>query len=393
MHKKNIVIFEIGQRGHYAYYIESLVGKLDNLSSIPNRYYFFLSEKSYQPHFRDIDRMKEEVNFILLEEQDLFTYSFFTKSSLLLKTAEGNKQIFRFIKEWSIQKELTLDAILLLSLDRYLMSLAYSYRKEIDAPIYGILIRPFIEDANSDRKLTVFLKKQLLSRFLRKISIEEIYILMDIEKTRKIQSLYPNSNFKTIGEPVPSTYVSKDIRKYYNIEVNKQVLLCLGVIQHRKNVQGILSSLCFLTKKTRSNLAIFLVGKCIYPPVESLWKEIEDSFPEILLIRVDEFIPQEDVFSFFYSSDIICMPYINHWTSSGNLLYSAFAKKKVLAPDYGTISSIVNKYNLGVCVDPMEPEEIADGISKLLSDPIESNYEAFYNFLDENSFEKTILQL
>ena len=68
-----------------------------------------------------------------------------------------------------------------------------------------------------------------------------------------------------------------------------------------------------------------------------------------------------------YQSNCVCTIYDNFYGSSGIIGKAALENKIVLSYNIGTIGYIVDKYNLGVTVDPTSVKSISEGMSRIIN--------------------------
>jgi glycosyltransferase involved in cell wall biosynthesis len=87
------------------------------------------------------------------------------------------------------------------------------------------------------------------------------------------------------------------------------------------------------------------------------------------------------------------MPYINFYSASSVLGHAISHNKNVVAPNKGLLGKTVKESNVGIVVDPSNPEDIKQAIIDLLSKPSKFNYDS--NALIEEysavNFSKSIL--
>ena len=74
---------------------------------------------------------------------------------------------------------------------------------------------------------------------------------------------------------------------------------------------------------------------------------------------------------------------------SGILNRAAAAQKPVLSSDYGLMGEITRRYQLGITVDSSNPHEIAKGLSKFLTMPLDRhiNRQKMSDYAQQNSID------
>ena len=86
----------------------------------------------------------------------------------------------------------------------------------------------------------------------------------------------------------------------------------------------------------------------------------------IQLVECYEFVPENEVPTFFQLADVVLATYQRHVGMSGILLLAAAAGTPVLSSDYGLMGELVRVYQLGLAVDSTMPAEITKGLSRYL---------------------------
>ncbi len=108
-------------------------------------------------------------------------------------------------------------------------------------------------------------------------------------------------------------------------------------------------------------------------------------------------IPDDDVGDIFAASDVVLVTYSAKFRSASGVLNAAVsARKPVLASSgSGPLKTIVEKYGLGVFVEPDNLEEILRGASKLVPSSATGKCEfelqpAWDKYEQENSWEENV---
>jgi glycosyltransferase involved in cell wall biosynthesis len=138
----------------------------------------------------------------------------------------------------------------------------------------------------------------------------------------------------------------------------KVKLLVFGSMNARKNVLRIIQAVDLLGSK---EYQLFIVGKAIEGYAQKIKEEVERN-PEIDVILLNYFLPADEILSCFEMADIVLIPYVDFYGSSGILNTAIMYGKPVVCADVGLIPDIVNAYGIGVKVDPRDVKSIAKGI-------------------------------
>jgi glycosyltransferase involved in cell wall biosynthesis len=80
-------------------------------------------------------------------------------------------------------------------------------------------------------------------------------------------------------------------------------------------------------------------------------------------------VPDELVSIYFQAADAVVLPYRRSFLgTSGVLQWAAAAQKPVIATDVGDIGDLVRRNGLGLVVDPEDPQRLAEGIARYVSE-------------------------
>lgn len=91
----------------------------------------------------------------------------------------------------------------------------------------------------------------------------------------------------------------------------------------------------------------------------------------------NRYIPADEIPDFFHRAQLIVTPYIEG-TQSGVVAMSLGFKRPVISTRVGSIPELIEKYNMGIVVNHMHVELLADSIQKLICD------KEFYDKCSEN---------
>jgi glycosyltransferase involved in cell wall biosynthesis len=164
------------------------------------------------------------------------------------------------------------------------------------------------------------------------------------------------------------------------------VFLAFGQIRDGKNLDLFIEAMTLLPK----NVKLLVAGKgdssTSRPP--EYYQKLAHDFGVAERCRWDiRRIPDEEVGDIFECCDAVLLTYSAKFRSASGVLNAAVtAKKLVLASSgYGPLKTVVEKYNLGVFVEPDNKNEILKGANKLLDyfSPPFTHYQSQYT---ETSF-------
>jgi glycosyltransferase involved in cell wall biosynthesis len=161
--------------------------------------------------------------------------------------------------------------------------------------------------------------------------------------------------------------VSRNIKEKYAIKGDNKNLLVFGSIDYRKNIITIIDSLRLLPPEIKKSIHLIIAGKLYQKVRESYIEYIERYKDEISIIYNDEFVNGEEREPLFQNCDLVLMAYVNFFSASSVLGHSIIHNKNVVASNKGIIGRIVTENNIGITVDPTNPNEIKEAIRELLT--------------------------
>ncbi len=143
----------------------------------------------------------------------------------------------------------------------------------------------------------------------------------------------------------------------------KHVLLCFGLIEPRKGIHTLIEAMPEVISQLPDTL-LFIVGKPL-EPIQPYQNSIAELQLQAHVKLVPEYVSFEDMAGYFYSSDIVILPYYSGWNSG--VISSAFSfKKPVIATDVAGFKDVIEDGKTGVIVPPKDAKSLAEQIVKLL---------------------------
>ncbi len=365
------LIVETLSDGHRKEYVEHLIEYINVHTEIKNNYVFLLNEKL----IADVEVSYHGLTIIPLKKK------YFAKKPLYRNLVHYYLIRKILVTHSEIQK------ILFLNFDIYqpMLCLPFFVGRKIESK--GILFQPFhqIPVENTRNYFRVMIKKVLLNMLLTvNDNISNIFILNDengVHFLNKNFSLSKKQVFCYLPDPI-DTRVMLDNRTKINIHgkfgvsENRKVLLVFGNIDFRKNIFNIIDSLTQFSENIQSSICLLITGQIHLKNRLVLFgkiKQANDDYPRLQIILKEERITDFEREELFSSCDIVLMPYLEFYGSSGVLGHAVKYKKRVLASDTGLIKVLVEKYKLGICVKSDSSSGIANGIITLLNHPMVSN--------------------
>lgn len=373
--KSTCVIFESLYTGHRSEYIRHLMKFINSQKDLHGEYMFILNEKMSELLGELCMSSNYFINFIDFDNID--------------PTKKHRNLITKSFWEWKlisglISKQMTIQEIIFMNIDPYLVLVASPQFKKFNLAVKGILFQPYIHFKEIDGGITFFIKNVVKNYIFQKYSIFmnsniiKIFILND-RKGVDLMNKQVKNVFFNLPDPIENDISSINvatttkIKEKYAIKGDNKNLLVFGSIDDRKNIITIIDSLRLLPPEIKKNIHLIIAGKFYENVRESYIQHIEKYKNEISIIYNDAFVNAEEREPLFQSCDLVLMAYVNFFSASSVLGHSIIHNKNVLASNKGIIGRIVTENNIGITVDPTNPNEIKEAIGELLIN--HSNFE------------------
>jgi len=176
----------------------------------------------------------------------------------------------------------------------------------------------------------------------------------------------PHPIYELFGEPLPK----REARNRLNISA-KRVLLFFGYVRRYKGLGVLIEAMKYL-KDNMSDVLLLVVGE--FYEDESLYRQkVKDLGLEACIRFVSEYVPQEDVATYFSSADVVVLPYLSA-TQSGIAQVAYNFSKPVIATNVGGLSEVVLDNVTGYLVPSNDPRALAQGIRRFYEEQREVEF-------------------
>lgn len=284
-----------------------------------------------------------------------------------------------------------IDKVFLMNIDYFQVAVASREARKLGCEISGILFQPYtrFEMVALERGFVVaeFLrtlrKRYRLTSMLRNPLVKRLCVPTDQSAVDKLSARYGHRvQIDMLPEPyfVASAELpeSVDIRERYGIAKEDRIILVFGHMIARKNVPNLLQALRSSRIRFRGGVTLLVIGNAAANYREKLEQEImrfNQAQVETSPLRASAifdcgYADSVIMNSAFAQSDFVAMPYFKAYQSSGVLFIAVSHAKPVLTANVGLMNELVKQYDLGLSVDPHDPDAIAIAIDSLLRSPI-----------------------
>ncbi len=179
-----------------------------------------------------------------------------------------------------------------------------------------------------------------------------------VPESRAIQGFHP-----TYAHLQEKQYSKKEARQ--KLKMNGKVLLFFGFVRPYKGLIHLLTAMPMILEKLGPNLFLMVVGEC-WEDEQGYREKIRKLGIEKHILRVNQYIPNEDIGLYFSAADLVVIPYTSA-TGSGILQVAFGCGKPVVATRVGGLADDVVDGKTGYLVSPCNSEELAVAIVKFFT--------------------------
>ncbi len=399
--RQNILVYDCEETGHHIEYIEYFTQYLLNNEQSGLRLFCLVHPKTLATNKVLIGQLvKENISFIPLSEEDLNKIE---REKGTLKRSLIEENILRIYVE-----KLDIHHLCFLNIDPYQYIVGKWAWTKSKLSVSGILFQPYfripIYDVNGKFNWSAYFtrfRKYLQLIWLRQNkALKALHVFNDNKGVVAMNTTFGirGDVFRYLPDPILKRTIAKgfSLKEKYQIEEKSLILLCFGSISERKNILNILEATKLLSSKVTNEIVVLIVGRCpnkMYEAkIAATSANIEHSAANIRVIQDGQFISVEEMESIFEQSDIVLIPYLDFYVSSGVLGHAAKHGKRVVASEEGVIGDLVSEYQLGTLCKPTIASSISEAIqieiSNLHKKPLETA-----EFLKNHSYERFINSL
>jgi len=141
-------------------------------------------------------------------------------------------------------------------------------------------------------------------------------------------------------------------------------LLFFGLVRQYKGLDLLIEALPLIEQN--ENIKLIIAGE-FYEDEKKYQDIIEKHNLQDRIIKVNQYIPNEDVAKYFCASDLIVLPYKTA-TQSGVVPIAIHFNKNIIVTNVGSLSALIKKHNIGYIAEST-PESIAQQLNKYYAEP------------------------
>ena len=153
-------------------------------------------------------------------------------------------------------------------------------------------------------------------------------------------------------------YSRAEARHRLNLKGN--VVLFFGFIRPYKGLEYLLNAIPIVAQKLKNNLSVMVVGEC-WQDEDRYQKLIENLNIRDHILRINAYVPNEEVGLYFAAADLVAIPYVSA-TGSGILQAAFGANRPVVATEVGGLSEAVRHGFTGYLVPPADTVRLSEAM-------------------------------
>ncbi|MCF7809700.1 glycosyltransferase [bacterium] len=308
----------------------------------------------------------------LSQSQECYFYNFSRLYPNLL--FPGKTQLDKSSKCFSFPSERIVDSISPLSWRRAgkiishkgVEALVFHWWHPFFAPAYRGIIRSLNKNIKkicichnvAPHEQSSFRRKMVKSGLMRM----DGFVVHAAQEKTELLDILPGSRSVTLFHPVYDIFPGEDepkslAREKLGLSEDDRVILYFGLIRQYKGVEILLKALSLIADLPR--LKVLIVGE-IYSGRDAIVKLIK-KLPLGLVRLVDEYVPNEEVSSWFRAADLVTLPYLSA-TQSGIIPIALRCSRPVVVTNVGGLPEMVDDGRSGYLINSNDPKELAAAI-------------------------------
>lgn len=219
------------------------------------------------------------------------------------------------------------------------------------------------------------------------------FVALSKSVERDLLTMMPNAEVLYHPHPVydrfPISINKEQARREFGLNTNDKVILFFGFIRDYKGLDILLHSMKYISPEIK-----LIIAGDVYGSFDKYQDIINKENLENRIIKVIDYIPDEDVAKYFSAADLCVQPYRSA-TQSGIANISTHYDKPIIATDVGGLKEIIEPFNIGKIVDKPEPKLLAEKINEFFDENIDysKNFKEYKEFASWEKLADVILSI
>jgi glycosyltransferase involved in cell wall biosynthesis len=238
---------------------------------------------------------------------------------------------------------------------------------QINAPNFSYKAYP----GSALKKIYKVIQRTVFKRVLGK-EIKGAVVLGHWHEEKLREQLALGSDFPIVvipdgGGDVPEGVVEKSAaRDAIGLDPDVPIFLFFGMLRRDKGLEYLFEAVSLVKDE---DFKLVIAGSLLDYTEDEIKKMISSRGIEDKVILRIKYIPDEEVHLYFYSSDVLVLPYPSIYSGgSGPLMKGACTHKRpVIVSNVSEMGRLVKEHKLGFVVEPENPQALAQAIKKFLA--------------------------
>lgn len=207
-------------------------------------------------------------------------------------------------------------------------------------------------------------------RFLTRLALRWVdgFIVQSDVVRRDLNEWFPEAGerqMKYVAHPVYDCYSEADIspreaRTKLGLQPDSKILLFFGLVRRYKGLDVLLAAMPRILQELGENVHLLVAGE-FYEPEEVYHGQVAQLKLTDRVTIVNQYIPNEDVGTYFRAADLLVLPYRSA-TQSGVTQVAYNFGVPVISTRVGGLPEVVQDGETGFLVEPENPEQLAESV-------------------------------
>jgi glycosyltransferase involved in cell wall biosynthesis len=230
--------------------------------------------------------------------------------------------------------------------------------------------------------------KQLTNYYLKQ---NHKFVALSKSVERDLKQMMPKAKVYYHPHPVydrfPEQIEKHQARQILGINENDKIILFFGFIRDYKGLDILINSMKYIDKDIK-----LLIAGDVYGNFNKYDELIKSNNLNDRIIKIIDYIPDEDVTIYFSASDLCVQPYRSA-TQSGIANISTHYNLPIIATDVGGLKEIIEPFNIGKIVSKPDPMELSEKINQFFTEKIDynQNFKSYKIFASWEKLSEVIL--
>jgi glycosyltransferase involved in cell wall biosynthesis len=207
----------------------------------------------------------------------------------------------------------------------------------------------------------------------------DYFIVQSEAVERELRQRFPDCKYRRVPHPVYEIFGAPlekaAARKLLGISA-KNVVLYFGYVRPYKGVMVLLEAMKEIENRQEEigEMLLLLVGE-FYDDERKYRQRVRDLKLEARVRFVNDYVPNDQVASYFCAADVVALPYLSA-TQSGIAQIAYNFNKPVIATDVGGLAEVILHERTGFLVPPNEPRALAETVHRFYREKRETEFAA-----------------